>query len=80
MDLGIFAILMLVTIIVAVMFGIPVTFALGGFSLLFALIFLGQDFVGLFPMTTFGMMMAYPFGRSVIHFYGGHVRTRRDCR
>ena len=76
MDLGIFAILMLVTIIVAVMFGIPVTFALGGFSLLFALIFLGQDFVGLFPMTTFGMMMAYPFAAVPLFIFMGAMLER----
>ena len=76
MDLGIFAILMLVTIIVAVMFGIPVTFALGGFSLLFALIFLGQDFVGLFPMTTFGMMMAYPFAAVPLFIFMGSMLER----
>ena len=76
MDLGIFAILMLVTIIVAVMFGIPVTFALGGFSLLFALIFLGQDFVGLFPMTTFGMMMAYPFAAGPLFIFMGAMLER----
>jgi len=75
-DLGIFAILMLVTIIVAVMFGIPVTFALGGFSLLFALIFLGQDFVGLFPMTTFGMMMAYPFAAVPLFIFMGAMLER----
>ena len=76
MDLGIFAVLMLVTIIVAVMFGIPVTFALGGFSVLFALIFLGQDFVGLFPMTTFGMMMAYPFAAVPLFIFMGSMLER----
>ena len=34
MELGVFAVFMLIAIIVAVMLGIPVTFALGGFSLL----------------------------------------------
>jgi len=75
-DLGIFAVLMLVTIIVAVMFGIPVTFALGGFSVLFALIFLGQDFVGLFPATTFGMMMAYPFAAVPLFIFMGAMLER----
>jgi tripartite ATP-independent transporter DctM subunit len=75
-DIGIFAIIMLVTIIVAVMLGIPVTFALGGFSLLYALIFLGQDFVGLFPMTTFGMMMAYPFAAVPLFIFMGAMLER----
>lgn len=76
MDLGIFAIFMLVAIIVAVMLGIPVTFALGGFSLLFGLVFLGQDFVRLFPITTFGMMTAYPFVAVPLFIFMGAMLER----
>jgi len=75
-DLGIFAIFMLVAIIVAVMLGIPVTFALGGFSLLFGLVFLGQDFVRLFPITTFGMMTAYPFVAVPLFIFMGAMLER----
>ena len=76
MDLGIFAIFMLVAIIVAVMLGIPVTFALGGFSLLFGLVFLGQDFVRMFPITTFGMMTAYPFVAVPLFIFMGAMLER----
>ena len=76
MDLGIFAIFMLVAIILAVMLGIPVTFALGGFSLLFGLVFLGQDFVRLFPITTFGMMTAYPFVAVPLFIFMGAMLER----
>jgi len=75
-DLGIFAIFMLVAIILAVMLGIPVTFALGGFSLLFGLVFLGQDFVRLFPITTFGMMTAYPFVAVPLFIFMGAMLER----
>ena len=76
MDLGVFAIFMLVAIIVAVMLGIPVTFALVGFSLLFGLVFLGQDFVRMFPITTFGMMTAYPFVAVPLFIFMGAMLER----
>ena len=76
MDLGIYAVIMLIAIIVAVMLGIPVTFALGGFSLLFALVFLGQDFVSLFPITTFGMMTAFPFVAVPLFIFMGAMLER----
>ncbi len=76
MDLGVFAVLMLIAIIVAVMLGIPVTFAMGGFSVLFALVFLGQDFVTLFPITTFGMMTAFPFVAVPLFIFMGAMLER----
>ena len=76
MDLGIFAVFMLIAIILAVMVGIPVSFAMGGFSLLFALVFLGESFVRLFPITTFGMMTAYPFVAVPLFVFMGAMLER----
>lgn len=76
MDLGIFAVFMLIAIILAVMLGIPVSFAMGGFSLLFALVFLGESFVRLFPITTFGMMTAYPFVAVPLFIFMGAMLER----
>ncbi len=76
MELGIFAVLMLIAIIVAVMLGIPVSFAMGGFSLLFALGFLGESFARLFPHTVFGMMTAYPFVAVPLFIFMGAMLER----
>ena len=76
MDLGIFAVFMLIAIIVAVMLGVPVSFSMGGFSLLFALVFLGESFIRLFPVTTFGMMTAYPFVAVPLFIFMGAMLER----
>ena len=76
MELGIFAVFMLIAIIVAVMLGIPVSFAMGGFSLLFALGFLGESFARLFPHTVFGMMTAYPFVAVPLFIFMGAMLER----
>jgi len=76
MDLGIFAVFMLVAIIVAVMLGVPVSFSMGGFSLLFGLVFLGEGFIRLFPATTFGMMTAYPFVAVPLFIFMGAMLER----
>jgi tripartite ATP-independent transporter DctM subunit len=75
-ELGIFAVFMLIAIIVAVMLGIPVSFAMGGFSLLFALGFLGESFARLFPHTVFGMMTAYPFVAVPLFIFMGAMLER----
>jgi tripartite ATP-independent transporter DctM subunit len=75
-ELGIFAVFMLIAIIVAVMLGIPVSFAMGGFSLLFALGFLGESFAKLFPHTVFGMMTAYPFVAVPLFIFMGAMLER----
>jgi tripartite ATP-independent transporter DctM subunit len=76
MDVGIFAVFMLIAIIVAVMLGVPVSFSMGGFSLLFGLLFLGEGFLRLFPVTTFGMMTAYPFVAVPLFIFMGAMLER----
>ncbi|MBW1715265.1 MAG: TRAP transporter large permease subunit [Deltaproteobacteria bacterium] len=76
MELGIFAIIMLCAVVLAIIFGIPVAFALGGFSLWFALVFLGESFVRLFPVTAFGMMTSYPFVAAPLFIFMGAVLER----
>lgn len=76
MELGIFAIIMLLAAVVAIVFGIPVAFSLGGFSVIFAIFFLGQDFLKLFPITTFGMMSSYPFVAAPLFIFMGAVLER----
>jgi len=76
MDLGIFAVFMLIVIIVAVILGIPVSFAMGGFSLLFGLVFLGEDFIRLFPITIFGVMTTYAFVAVPLFIFMGAMLER----
>jgi tripartite ATP-independent transporter DctM subunit len=76
MDLAIFAILMLVIIVIAIVIGIPVAFALAGFSALFGLVFLGPTFVRLFPETTFGMMTTYEFVAAPLFIFMGAILQR----
>ena len=76
MEMGIFAIIMLVAVVVAIVYGIPVAFALGGFSIWFALIFLGEGFIRLFPITTFGMMTSYPFVAAPLFIFMGAILER----
>ena len=71
MEVGIFAIFMLGAVVLAIILGIPVAFALGGFSLWFALIFLGEGFIRLFPITNFGLMMTYPFVAAPLFIFMG---------
>jgi tripartite ATP-independent transporter DctM subunit len=76
METGIFAVFMLIAIIAAVMIGFPVSFSMAGFSLLFALVFLGESFVKLFPHTTFGMMTQYPFVAVPLFIFMGAMLER----
>jgi len=76
MEPGIFAVFMLIAIIVGVMLGVPVSFCMGGFSLLFALVFLGESFIKLFPHTTFGMMTDYPFVAVPLFIFMGAMLER----
>lgn len=76
METGIFAIFMLIAIIVGVMLGVPVSFCMGGFSLWFGLIFLGESFIKLFPNTTFGMMTDYPFVAVPLFIFMGAMLER----
>ena len=76
METGIFAIYMLIAIIVGVMLGVPVSFCMGGFSLLFGLAFLGPGFIKLFPHTTFGMMTDYPFVAVPLFIFMGAMLER----
>jgi tripartite ATP-independent transporter DctM subunit len=76
METGIFAVFMLIAIILAVMIGFPVSFSMAGFSLLFALVFLGESFVKLFPHTTFGMMTQYPFVAVPLFIFMGAMLER----
>ena len=49
---------------------------MGGFSVLFALVFLGESFIRLFPITTFGMMTAYPFVAVPLFIFMGAMLER----
>jgi tripartite ATP-independent transporter DctM subunit len=73
MELGAFAVILLVAVVLAIIIGIPVTFSLGGFSILFALFLLGQDFIRLFPITIFGMMTEYVFVAVPLFIFMGAV-------
>jgi len=76
METGIFAVYMLIAIIAGVMLGVPVSFCMGGFSLLFGWIFLGPGFIKLFPHTTFGMMTDYPFVAVPLFIFMGAMLER----
>lgn len=76
MEIGIYAIIMLIAVVVAIVYGIPVAFSLGGFSIWFALIFLGEGFIKLFPLTTFGMMTSYPFVAAPLFIFMGAILER----
>jgi len=76
METGIIAIYMLIAIIVGVMLGVPVSFCMGGFSLLFGWTFLGPGFIKLFPHTTFGMMTDYPFVAVPLFIFMGAMLER----
>lgn len=66
----------LIVIIIAIMLGIPVAFALGGISLLIGLPLLGLDFLSIIPQTCFGMMTDYIFVSVFLFIFMGTILER----
>lgn len=76
MELGLFAIAMLVIVVLTIMFGIPVAFSLAGVSVFFAFFLLGQGFIKLFPVTVFRMMTEYVFVAVPLFIFMGAMLER----
>ncbi len=76
MDVGMSAVILLSVIVIAIMIGIPVTFALAGLSVIFALFLLGVDFIRMFPITVFGMMTEYVFVAVPLFIFMGAILER----
>jgi len=76
MELGAFAIALLVVVVLAIIIGIPVTFSLAGVSVVFAMFVLGVDFIRLFPITIFGMMTEYVFVAVPLFIFMGAILDR----
>lgn len=76
MELATISIILVLIVVIGIMLGIPVTFSLGGFSLLFGLIFLGENFLKLFPVTVFGMMTSEVFVAVPLFIFMGSMLER----
>ena len=72
----IFVYITLLVIIIAIMLGIPVAFALGGISLLIGLPLLGLNFLSIIPQTCFGMMTNYVFVAVFLFIFMGTLLER----
>ena len=72
----IFVYITLLAIIIAIMLGIPVAFALGGVSLLIGLPLLGLNFLSIIPQTCFGMMTNYVFVAVFLFIFMGTLLER----
>ncbi len=61
MTLEILAFVLLGLIVVSILAGIPVAFALSSLPLIFGFVFLGDRILPMYPMQCFGVMLTYPF-------------------
>lgn len=76
MELATFSFILMLAVVIGIIMGMPVTFSLGGFSLLFGLIFLGENFLKLFPITIFGMMTTEAFIAVPLFIFMGAMLER----
>ena len=63
--------LMFLTLFVCILLGFPVAFTLGGVSIIFGVLFLGQDFFLLLPLRIFGTMQNYVLVAVPLFIYMG---------
>lgn len=76
MELATFSFILMLAVVIGIIMGVPVTFSLGGFSLLFGLIFLGENFLKLFPIAIFGMMTTEAFIAVPLFIFMGAMLER----
>jgi len=76
MALEIWAFIMLVLIILAILIGIPVAFALASLPLIFGFFALGERIFPMFALQGFGVMETYPFVAAPLFIFMGALMER----
>jgi tripartite ATP-independent transporter DctM subunit len=72
----ILAFIMLLLIIIAIIIGIPVAFALASFPLIFGFFMLGPRVFPMFAVQGFGVMLTYPFVAAPLFIFMGALMER----
>ena len=72
----ILAFIMLLLIIIAIIMGIPVAFALASFPLIFGFFMLGPRVFPMFAVQGFGVMLTYPFVAAPLFIFMGALMER----
>jgi len=76
MDIALITILLFVTLIVILLSGLPLAFALGGTAMIFGLLFWGPSCLFMFPAKTFGAMKSIVLVAVPLFVFMGNVLQR----